>query len=160
MQSTFAPHQKPFKPQLVGHPAAQFAAENSIFSQLKAQLSALPDSDTAQFSSPSSQEVAIAATPPREPLFQGSLMGGMTRMLKKTFLRPRGWAELALAILPGHVGVFFLVKSFVEGLVGADSLFISRRLGFKALGISKQHDGRTVLGAIGQWLSPKALATA
>ncbi|MBY0403366.1 MAG: hypothetical protein K2X66_05675 [Cyanobacteria bacterium] len=81
-------------------------------------------------------------------MIQGSLGQGIKRALKKTLLRPRGWAELALAFAPFHIGLIFIGKSFLEGVVGADSLFIKRRLGFKALGVSKEFDGRTIKQAL------------
>lgn len=120
----------------------KFAGLSGAFADLKAGL---PTKEGL--------EVSSEFRPTREPLIQGSLKQGITRALKKTLLRPRGLVELALAIAPGHIGLVFIGKSFLEGLLGADSLIVPRKLGFKALGVSKQFDGRTIVGGIKNWIT-------
>lgn len=77
---------------------------------------------------------------------QGSIGKGITRALKMTFLRPRGWAELALTIGSGWI-VNFPVIHFIEGLVGADSIWMKRRLAFGIVTKNKEFGGRTLVGA-------------
>lgn len=84
----------------------------------------------------------------------GGLKNGFKRMINKTFKRPTGWAQLLLALLPGHVGLVFIAKSFVEGLLGADSLIVPRVFG------AKPNGGRTIIGNIKRALFGGAKAEA
>ncbi len=68
-----------------------------------------------------------------EKKLKGSVGQGISRMLKKAFLRPfRGWVlTLGSLIAFPPLGLAMLGKSFVEGLTGHSSLFLKRR--FKVL---------------------------
>lgn len=106
--------------------------------------------------SSSASDVLGSVLPHREAFFQGSIKQGIFRALKKTFLRPiRGWVlTLGLAPFTSGLSLLFAAKSFVEGLVGVDSLVMKRRIGinFKKwfginFGVSKEFNGRTLVGA-------------
>ncbi|MBY0402995.1 MAG: hypothetical protein K2X66_03795 [Cyanobacteria bacterium] len=63
---------------------------------------------------------------PRPKLIRGSIGAGIKRMLKMAFLRPRGWAELALHFVAPGVPLAFSIKHFIEGFMGCDSLILPR----------------------------------
>ena len=85
-----------------------------------------------------SEDSLGSASQPQEDSFRskGSVGKGILRTLHKSFLRPRGWLELAsLAVFPVPV---FQIKHFLEGYLGYNSLFLQRRLkGPIELGMAK-----------------------
>ena len=88
-----------------------------------------------------------APTPKRPPFFQGGIMRGILRMLRKTFLRPIRGLVLTVGSLftpAAPYGLFMMGKYFVEGLVGVDSLFMRRN---PLLNPLMPFKGRTLLDA-------------
>lgn len=112
----------------------------NLFTQLRSQLPVK-----------SSHEVAATFETPKDSFIQGSIGGGIKRMVKMSLLRPRGWAELALHFCSfGATAFIFPVKHFIEGLVGVDSLYFKRSKLLYPLNISGaiSHNRRTLWEAV------------
>ncbi len=77
-------------------------------------------------------------------------MEGIFRTLKMAFLRPRGWAEIALYFtgIFSWVPLLFHAKHFAEGFMGCDSLFFKRRFVLTNLSGAKNsnHEGGGLFG--------------
>lgn len=113
--------QQPYQPQ-TGQ-STRFGGK--FFDDLRQQLQGEPSADTVEVAGENQTEKA-AKTKGDGVRSKGSVMKGLTRTLHKTFLRPRGWLELAsLLVIPVPI---FQIKHFVEGFMGYNSLFIKRRL--------------------------------
>lgn len=115
-------------------------SNGNLFTQLKSQIPVK-----------SSHEVAASFEAPKDTFIQGSIGGGIKRMVKMSLLRPRGWAELALHFCSfGTTAFIFPVKHFIEGLVGVDSLYFKRSKFLYPLNISGavSHNRRTLWEAL------------
>ena len=97
----------------------------------RVQFGATPPSQaaTAKAAGGPKQTQKTDTEPKRPPLVRGSVMEGIVRTLKMAFLRPRGWAEIALYFtgIFSWVPLLFHAKHFAEGFMGCDSLFLKRR---------------------------------
>lgn len=95
----------------------------------RVQFGATPPSKPAPAKATSSASKKTDTEPKRPPLVRGSVMEGIFRTLKMAFLRPRGWAEIALYFtgIFSWVPLLFHAKHFAEGFMGCDSLFFKRR---------------------------------
>lgn len=102
----------------------------------------------ASASAPSGESASTGA--PKDKFFQGSVKDGFTRTLNKLFARPRGWAQVAFCVVVPFAIPVVLAKHFVEGLVGVNSIYFTRRLALRDY--MKQFGDRTLVDAIkGLW---------
>ncbi len=106
----------------------------------------------------SSQEAACTRSP-EDKFIQGSVGEGVKRVFKMAFLRPRGWIE-TIAHFFGGITLVIPAKHFLEGLIGADSLFIPRKIRITNLSDAVSHNGRTIVDAIKDYVATKQKAKA